>query len=401
VVLGLKKVWGFVLAAFLLVSLLCGIGLAGRAGANFSLPDLPEIIIQADGSVVSEVGLVSRSGEVYTLTGDVVGFGVRILRSNIVFDGAGHSIDAIGSSTAGVHLFNVTGVTVKNVQTCGGYTGIKLSLSSHCIITDCILTDVKAQSRIFLAGASNYNTITNNDVATLDISGGHNNLVIKNNIWTELFVSGSGNRFYLNNFFLADFPGIYHDNVWDDGVVGNYWNHYLVKYPNALELDGLGVGDTPYVIERNGYSARESPDAVNVDFFPLMFPFGSPKLSMLGVENATCIGDFPLSFTVDGVVGRLCYSLNGGANVTCTGNTTITGLAPGSYNLTVYAAGEAGLESSKTTSFTIAELPAGFEAGLFIPAIAIAAVAILTAGAVCLLYYRKKHKRKLFPRDNQ
>jgi hypothetical protein len=105
-----------------------------------------------------------------------------------------------------------------------------------------------------------------------------------------------------------------------------------------------------------------------------------------------------LSFTVDVPVGWLCYSLNGEANVTCMGNTTITGLAPGSYNLTVYAVAMDGLESSRTVSFSIVE--AWFESGVFSVLAVISSVA-LTAGAVCLLYYREKHKGKLFPAVNQ
>jgi hypothetical protein len=40
-------------------------------------------------------------------------------------------------------------------------------------------------------------------------------------------------------------------NYWDDGSKGNYWSDYLIKYPNATELDATGIGDTPYVIDAN------------------------------------------------------------------------------------------------------------------------------------------------------
>jgi hypothetical protein len=38
---------------------------------------------------------------------------------------------------------------------------------------------------------------------------------------------------------------------WDNGTAGNYWSDYLVKYPNASDVDILGIGDMPYLIESN------------------------------------------------------------------------------------------------------------------------------------------------------
>ena len=41
--------------------------------------------------------------------------------------------------------------------------------------------------------------------------------------------------------------------TWDDGYPsgGNYWSDYEDKYPNAAELDGSKIWDTPYVISEN------------------------------------------------------------------------------------------------------------------------------------------------------
>ena len=49
-------------------------------------------------------------------------------------------------------------------------------------------------------------------------------------------------------------------NHWDNGVVGNYWDDYLEKYPYANQLDG--IWDTPYSIENKD----------NFDRFPLVNP---------------------------------------------------------------------------------------------------------------------------------
>ncbi len=54
-------------------------------------------------------------------------------------------------------------------------------------------------------------------------------------------------------------------NTWDNGFEGNYWSDYEEKYPDAQELDGSGIWDTPYDIDWN-----------NRDNFPLVQPW-SPK----------------------------------------------------------------------------------------------------------------------------
>lgn len=54
-------------------------------------------------------------------------------------------------------------------------------------------------------------------------------------------------------------------NTWDNGAVGNYWDDYL-----GNDLDGNGIGDTPYVL-----------DTFNKDNFPLKEPWnGGRKFSM-------------------------------------------------------------------------------------------------------------------------
>jgi hypothetical protein len=56
-------------------------------------------------------------------------------------------------------------------------------------------------------------------------------------------------------------------NVWDDGYPsgGNYWNDYEGQHPNASEIDGSDIWDTPYVIDAN-----------NTDHYPLLSPYVAP-----------------------------------------------------------------------------------------------------------------------------
>ncbi len=63
-----------------------------------------------------------------------------------------------------------------------------------------------------------------------------------------------------------------------------------------------------------------------------------PLVSVVSPENMTySTGDVVLTFTVDESISWSGYSLDSGANVTITGNTTLTGLSDGSHNVVVYS----------------------------------------------------------------
>jgi hypothetical protein len=66
----------------------------------------------------------------------------------------------------------------------------------------------------------------------------------------------------------------------------------------------------------------------------------------------------PLSFTLNKPAESLSYSLDGGEKVTIAGNTTLTSLADGSYNITVYATdGSGNVGASETFTFTVDTIP--------------------------------------------
>jgi parallel beta-helix repeat protein len=64
------------------------------------------------------------------------------------------------------------------------------------------------------------------------------------------------------------------NNTWDNGYPsgGNYWSDYEERYPNATELDGSGIWDTPYEIDEG-----------NIDHYPIVpeFPTWTPTLLIL------------------------------------------------------------------------------------------------------------------------
>ena len=79
-----------------------------------------------------------------------------------------------------------------------------------------------------------------------------------------------GNFHLCNQLFWRDvlFLGANHDwsamdevtNQWDNGNIGNYWDDYIDKNPDAISIDG--IWDTPYNITGGS----------NMDRFPLVNP---------------------------------------------------------------------------------------------------------------------------------
>jgi hypothetical protein len=112
-----------------------------------------------------------------------------------------------------------------------------------------------------------------------------------------------------------------------------------------------------------------------------------PKVSILSLENKTYNGsNVPLDFVSNEPISQSTYSLDGWANVTFAGNTTLTELANGDHNVTVYAKDEAGnVGASETVWFSVAEpFPV-----VLVTAASVATVAVVGAG---LMVYFKKHK---------
>jgi uncharacterized integral membrane protein len=83
----------------------------------------------------------------------------------------------------------------------------------------------------------------------------------------------------------------------------------------------------------------------------------APSILSLSVENKTyAASNVPLTITTNEPVSQVTYNLDGQANVTVAGNTTLTGLPGGTHNVKVYATDNAeNTGASETTYFTTEE----------------------------------------------
>jgi len=146
-----------------------------------------------------------------------------------------------------VILVNCANILVENLNLSNASIGVQLLATSNTQITNNNITNNNWYG-IYLYSSSN-NTISGNNITN-------------NQVGIELSES-SNNRNYHNNFIDNAEQAYSYDstNVWDDGYPsgGNYWSDYEERYPDADELDGSGIWNTPYVIDEN-----------NQDNYPLM-----------------------------------------------------------------------------------------------------------------------------------
>jgi len=249
------------LSVIVLVMLLF-LGVAGSQGAPRAEAQFTgSVFINPDGSVTG-TSSIQRNGDVYRLTGNISG-GIQVQKSNIVIDGAGYTLWGNGeSSRRGIDLSNDRG-----------------SDPSRPEITNVTIQDLRIVS--FDEGIENVNTdnniiignfVANCATAGINIIGSPNNVLIKNNTFANNGVAISlaytgGNQTITGNDFI------------DNGIIvwlsqaptcdRNYWSDYKTKYPNAVEIDSTGIGNTPYVFS----SVQNGTQPINYqDNHPLIKP---------------------------------------------------------------------------------------------------------------------------------
>lgn len=255
-----KTVVALALISALLLSALGGTLVVRLGKANPTLPIyLPRITIKSDGSITPETSYISREGNTYALTANLIDeYSIDILCSNVVFDGAGHCINITTADNLGLFLRGVSNVTIKNVEVFTSHGGIDLSSCSNCLITN-----IRNGDRYVHLGHSNSNTITQS-VTKISLLYSQNNLIFRNNITELSVILCFKNVFSQNNILCNYIPNAYNNSTdqWDNRSIGNYWIDYETKYPNASEIGNTGIGNVTYLIDAN-----------NIDHHPLMYPF--------------------------------------------------------------------------------------------------------------------------------
>jgi parallel beta-helix repeat protein len=285
-------------------------------------------------------------------------------------------------------------------------TGIQLHSSNISVTDNTLITKgMSIESNTTVAR----NNITSCDIGiSLESAGSQifENNIVECNTGISLF-SSFNNTLFHNNFinnshqvYIEHYGGspwdmyISHtyfpseNNSWDVGYPagGNYWSDY-----DGVDTNGDMLGDTPYLVFEN-----------DTDRYPLMQPFGDafktyyllattpPKISISSPLNQTYKeASVPLVFLIDKPVNWISYSLDGQENISIVGNCTVSDLANGSHNVTIYCNDTYGnMAASETVIFTISQpFP--------IVPVAAGSVAVVVVTAAGLLAYFKKRKKEL------
>jgi hypothetical protein len=127
--------------------------------------------------------------------------------------------------------------------------------------------------------------------------------------------------------------------------------------------------------DQNSFLVKTSPQMSNV----------APIVGVLSPEGKTYdTNNLPLTVKVNSQGTTLSYFLDGKPEVIVTGNVTLTDLASGAHNITVYARNSAGqVGTSQTVTFTVADR--------FLSTLLFAGVAVgVTAAVGCLLYFKRQ-----------
>jgi lysozyme len=205
------------------------------------------------------VQFIGENRENTIIDGNGADYVITIRVDNVVIKGFTISN---GSST-GIYIGFFQNVTIQNNNiTTNGHYGIYLDGSFNTIknnmVANHLSTGISVGSNNTLIG----NTITN--TFEIGVVLGSNNTFSGNTVINNYagILLGSSNKVFHNNF-INNTVQVYHSyvSIWDDGYPsgGNYWSDYRERYPDAQELDGSGIWDTPYVIDAN-----------NTDRYPLM-----------------------------------------------------------------------------------------------------------------------------------
>jgi hypothetical protein len=173
----------------------------------------------------------------------------------------------------------------------------------------------------------------------------------------------------------------------------------------SIDLSGVSGGNHSITIYAVGYGCYYADTVVNgifvtyyinrfeiigsstVSFIKDILP---PRISLLSPQNGTyATSDVELDFTVSEAASEIKYCLDGKENQTITGTVTLTGLAEGAHNVTLYAADLAGNTATPKTLFFGVDLPEPFPT---MPVTASIATVALVSFCLGLLVYFKKRK---------
>jgi hypothetical protein len=156
-----------------------------------------------------------------------------------------------------------------------------------------------------------------------------------------------------------------------------YFFNYTADYSGSYEI--------VFFCGRNNFGPDAKIPKVNFNYNVIE---ATPlKLQILSPSNQTYVeSNLSLNITINRAVNAMSYSLDGKANITLNGNTTLTEVSDGMHQITVYSNDSFGYADRQTVFFTVAEEP------FPVIYVAISVVTVVAVVGIGLLVYFKKRK---------
>jgi len=214
--------------------------------------------IQNSGPTDSDSGIyvVSSGNNIShnTITNNKNGIYLYYSSNNVISDN-----NAYSNYNDGIYLYYSNDNTVSHNNASSNNNGIHLYYSSSNAVYD---NNASNNDCGIYLHYSNDNTVSHNNASSNNDYGiylyySSNNAISDNNASNNndgiyLYYSSNNNMIYHNNF-INNINQVWSDsvNVWNDDNEGNYWSNYT-----GQDLNGDGIGDTPYVIDANNQDNR-------------------------------------------------------------------------------------------------------------------------------------------------
>lgn len=201
---------------------------------------------------ITSCTIISSPGE-FTLNKSILNNAasncIKITSSNVILDGAGHTIDGINAQgTSGVYIYNsskiITNATVKNLKVTDWSNGIYYKNSNGGII---INNSVNSNSIGIILNFSNFNNVTGNNISNstnigIEVYENSNNNTINGN---KVNNSRSG-IFFLYSFNTTASNNKMENNSFNFGVGGSLQSHFD---GNNIDKTNLANGRPIYYIK--------------------------------------------------------------------------------------------------------------------------------------------------------
>ena len=252
-----------------------------------SVKAMETIYIRADGSIDPPTAPIQKDGNLYALIGNIICepsvTGIEIECSGIILDGMGYLLQGSHGS-AGIDMFGISGVTIRNMQIKGfDDGGILIQSCSNVLIEQNTL--VGNSAGITLMNSQSITILENsitNSIEAIRLWDSDNN-VIRGNIITNSLNHGillyysdlnqiEGNDFIKGALFVPES----YDNI----VVDNFVNYEPIVY-----LEGV----SHYIVEDAGQVILVHCNNITVENLALSYT--NCAIQLWGTHNSTIVGN--------------------------------------------------------------------------------------------------------------